>query len=189
MKTCGHTCAIRSWSFNDIASLTKHANDYEVWKGMRDVFPHPYSEADAGNWISCSNKQEPERNFAIDIAGTAIGGIGFVFLDDVNRYCAEIGFWLGRGFWGQGIASEAVTLATDYALSNFDVVRIFGVVFTTNLASRRVLEKCHYTHEAILRSSAYKDGHFVDSDVFAMVSQEQLKKKTHKCAQLERRTE
>lgn len=176
MKMFGQTCAIRSWSRDDIASLTQHANDHEVWKGMRDVFPHPYSEADAADWVSYSNKQEPERNFAIDVAGAAIGGIGFVFMDDVYRYCAEIGFWLGREYWGRGITSEAVMLATRFAFAHFDVVRIFGVVFMTNVASRRVLEKCHYTHEGTLRTSAFKDGQFVDSDVLAMVSKEQLQK-------------
>ena len=42
---------------------------------LRDRFPYPYTARDARNWLDMVVDQKPEMNFAIDVAGEAVGGI------------------------------------------------------------------------------------------------------------------
>lgn len=53
----------------------------------------------------------------------------------------EVGYWLGREFWGKGIASEALT----QFLVHEKTRPLYGYVVKHNIASRRVLEKCGFS--------------------------------------------
>ena len=80
---------------------------------------------------------------------------------------AEIGYWLGEPFWGRGIATEALSAVTRYALEHHHLTRIFALPFAANRASCRVLEKAGYVLEATLRRSAIKDGAVLDQCQYA----------------------
>jgi RimJ/RimL family protein N-acetyltransferase len=115
MRIEGETCRIRSWRVGDEAALARHANSRAVWLNLRDRFPHPYTLGDAEAWVSFAPAQEAETNFAIEVDGEAVRGVGFVLREDVERCSAEIGYWLGEAVWGRGIATAAVRAATAYA--------------------------------------------------------------------------
>ena len=86
---------------------------------------------------------------------------------------AEVGYWLGREFWGRGIATAALQLLTRYAFEvNRDLRRLWAVPFSTNLASARVLEKAGYRREGTLRQSAIKDGKVLDQWLYAIVRED-----------------
>jgi ribosomal-protein-alanine N-acetyltransferase len=163
------TCTVRSWEWRDRETLVRHANNRNVWLNLRDRFPHPYTAGDARFWIKNAVGHKPETNFAIDVAGAAVGGIGFDVQSDVGRRSAEIGYWLGEEFWGRGIATEALIVVTDYAFSNYDVCRLYAHVFAWNPASARVLEKAGYEYEGRLRKSVTKDGQTIDQLMYAMI--------------------
>jgi [ribosomal protein S5]-alanine N-acetyltransferase len=108
------TCAeVRSWQQTDAESLTANANNRKIWRNLRDIFPSPYSMADASAFIRSALTQVPESQLAISVDGQAVGGIGFVLHDDVERVSAEIGYWLGEPYWGRGIMTEAVQAVTN----------------------------------------------------------------------------
>ena len=69
-------CTIRSWQQGDEQTLPYHANNRVIWLNLRDVFPHPYTPADAHQWIEFVMGMSPETSFAITVGGEAIGGIG-----------------------------------------------------------------------------------------------------------------
>jgi RimJ/RimL family protein N-acetyltransferase len=165
---CGK-CKLRSWHPKDVESLTRYANNRKIWLNLRDKFPYPYTLADAENWIKRSLAARPENSFAIDVSGEAVGGIGFEPKDDVERFSAEVGYWLGEEFWGRGICTAALRIATPFAIESFSLNRILALPFTENLASIRVLEKAGYVREGLLRKSAYKDGRFLDQALYAYV--------------------
>jgi RimJ/RimL family protein N-acetyltransferase len=159
---------LRPWLATDKASLVRYANNRNVWINLRDLFPHPYTEADASAWlVRCAAAREPLTHLAIEFQGEAIGGIGFNFLSDVNRKTGEIGYWLGEPFWGRGIATYALGRMTEYAFANFDLERLQAAVFGWNPASARVLEKNGYTLEGRLRRDMIKDGRISDSLLYA----------------------
>ena len=165
---CGQ-CKVRSWHPDDVESIVRHANNRKIWLNLRDRFPHPYTRADAKNWVQIALSAKPETSFAIDMSGQAVGSIGFELRTDVERYSAEVGYWLGEEFWGQGICASALKAATPYAMEAYHLNRIFAVPFSENLASIRVLEKAGYTKECFMRRSAFKDGRFVDQVLYAFV--------------------
>ena len=136
---------------------------------LRDRFPYPYTDRDARNWLDCIVGHQPETNFAISVAGEAVGGIGFILQPDVARRSVEIGYWLGEKFWGRGIATEAVVAVTDHAFANHDLCRVYAHVFEWNRASARVLEKAGYELEGRMRKSVTKDGQTIDQLMYAVV--------------------
>jgi RimJ/RimL family protein N-acetyltransferase len=165
------TCDVRSWKASDAASLTLHANNRKVAINLRDRFPHPYTERDARAFLHSLTTSRPETFFAIDVEGSAVGGIGFRLQPDVERVSAEIGYWLGEAFWGRGIATDALTAVTRHAMDTHGLTRLFALPFASNVASCRVLEKAGYVLEARLRRSAIKEGAIVDQMQYACVAE------------------
>ena len=163
------TCTVRSWEWRDRDAIVRHANNRKVSINLRDRFPYPYTARAARNWLDMVVDAKPVTNFAIDVAGEAVGGIGFIMQPDVARRSAEIGYWLGEKFWGRGIVSEALIAVTDHAFANHDLCRIFAHVFDWNPASARVLEKAGYDFEGRLRKSVTKDGKTIDQLMYAVV--------------------
>jgi RimJ/RimL family protein N-acetyltransferase len=104
------------------------------------------------------------------VDGEAVGGIGFSAGADVERYSAEIGYWLAEPFWGRGIATEALRIVSDYAFSTCNLLRLFALPFADNARSTRVLEKAGYTREAVLRSSSVKHGVPRDQALYALIN-------------------
>lgn len=163
------TCTVRSWEWRDRDSLVRHANNRKISINLRDRFPYPYTDDDARNWFEAIVDSKPETNFAIDVAGEAVGGIGFMLQYDVDRRSAEIGYWLGEEFWGRGIVTEALIAVTDYAFANHDLCRLYAHVFEWNPASARVLEKAGYAFEGRMRKSVTKEGQTIDQLMYAVI--------------------
>jgi RimJ/RimL family protein N-acetyltransferase len=161
-------CQVRSWRIEDAACLAQHANCRNVWLNMRDSFPHPYTLEDAQNFLRVAVAESPEVKFCIDCRGEAVGGIGLRPWTDVERFSAEIGYWLGEAHWGRGIATEAIRAVTRHGLDPLGLHRIFALPYARNAPSLRALEKAGYICEGRLRKSAFKDGRFEDQLMYAL---------------------
>jgi ribosomal-protein-alanine N-acetyltransferase len=161
-------CRIRSWRDGDQSSLARHANDVQVWRNVRDHFPHPYTVADADAWIAKVVGHVPETQFAIEVNGEVAGGVGLMLQEDVARHSAEIGYWLGQAYWGRGLMTEVVRCMTSWGFTSLDLYRVYALVFEWNPASRRVLEKAGYILEGRLRKAALKDGQLLDQFAYAV---------------------
>ena len=166
------TCTIRPWRLEDIESLVWHADSANVARYLRDAFPSPYTLADGEAWLARSAAEERPTNFAIEVDGAAVGGIGLHLGEDVHRRGAEIGYWLGEAYWGRGIVSEAVGAMTSWSIEQFDLVRVDAYVYAPNVASARVLEKNGYVLEGRLRRAVEKRGEILDALVYAFVVDE-----------------
>lgn len=151
---------LRQWQSGDEESLTKNANNYNIWRNLKDIFPHPYTIKDAHGWVKIA--QNSPETFAIVVDNEAVGGIGILLKDDIYQKNAEIGYWLGEAHWSKGIISSAITEIIEYTFKNYDVHRIYAGVFEYNLASMRVLEKAGFHKEAILKQSLFKEGKLYD---------------------------
>ncbi len=165
---CG-PCTIRSWRDSDKETLPLHANNRKIWINLRDQFPHPYTDADAERWLEHITAITPGTSFAIDVNGEAVGGIGLVLQQDVERCSAEVGYWLSEQHWGRGIATAALEIITEYAFKHLNLTRVYAVPFANNDASIRVLEKAGYTCEGRLRRSALKNGEVLDQLMYAKI--------------------
>ena len=170
MRLEGKTCSIRPWREADALSLVEHANNINVARNLRDRFPHPYTRKDAQDFLKFAAASPDPANLAIEVDGAAVGAIGYVPGTDVERFGAEVGYWLGEAYWGRGIVSEAVVLLTDHAFTTLNLLRLFALPFEDNIPSARVLEKAGYVREALLRSSCVKFGRPRDQLLYARVN-------------------
>ena len=162
-------CIVRDWLRSDKSALVKFANNRKIWRNLTHIFPHPYTEKDAEDWFALLDKMKTPTHWAIELDGLSIGGIGITLREGILAKSAEIGYWLGEPYWGRGITSEALAAVVDYAMLQFGLIRLEAPVFEWNPASMRVLEKCGFVREAILRSGAIKDGKVTDLYLYALV--------------------
>jgi RimJ/RimL family protein N-acetyltransferase len=159
---------LRPWRAGDLASLVANANNRKIWLNLRDLFPHPYGEADGRIWLSRVAALDPPTELAIDREGAAVGGAGVHLGTDVDRASAEIGYWLGETQWGRGLGTAAVRELTTYAFDILPVNRLYARAFTRNAASIALLERLGYRREGLFVDSVIKDGR-LESQVFYAV--------------------
>ena len=84
-------------------------------------------------------------------------------------YCkdAEIGYFLLTDKWSNGIMTKAVNEICSIAFDKLDIIRITGLVYKPNMASRRVLEKNDFVLEGIMRDAVFKNGNIYDMCIYA----------------------
>jgi RimJ/RimL family protein N-acetyltransferase len=161
-------CTVRALRPSDAPSLSRHGNNPKIWANMRDRFPSPYTEAIAEALVAqvLANGQP---SYAIDVGGEAVGGISLTPGTDIERIGAELGYWVGEEFWGRGIVTAAIKLATSHALTTLGLVRVFAIPFAENTGSCRALEKAGYRREAFMPRSAIKSGVIRDQYLYATI--------------------
>lgn len=163
---------LRPWRREDTADVAKYADNEKIARNLRDVFPHPYTLADAENFInSCLEADESRQMFrAIEVEGRAVGSIALCRGSDVYARTAELGYWLAEDFWGKGIMTEAVQRICEEGAGRWeDLLRIYAEPFAHNTASRRVLEKAGFQLEGILRHGVCKRGRVYDACMYALL--------------------
>lgn len=150
----------------DARDMAAAANDPRIAANMRETFPSPYTFEDARVWIEFAGAFG-WRGLSIAREGRVIGGIGLKPGEDVHRFDAELGYWLGVDYWGVGYASEAVAAFCDQAFARTAFQRLHAVVFDGNPASDRVLEKCGFALEGLARRAIFKHGCFLNCRTYA----------------------
>ena len=161
---------LREWHLSDKKSLAENANNINIWNCLRDYFPHPYTVKDGEEFIVMVNeKPKPPVDFAIEIDGVAVGGVGIILKPDVERIGAEIGYWLGEKYWNRGIMTDVIEMIVDYSFVNFQIQKLYAAVFDFNIASHRVLEKAGFEKEAVLKQAAIKNGKIIDLHYYGLI--------------------
>ena len=158
---------LRQFRRDDREALAKLADNVNVSKYLTDRFPSPYTLADSDCWIAKVGSEDVPHNFAIEWQDQFVGSIGLAPLGDVYHRTANIGYWLGEPYWGNGLATRAVAMIMDYIFANLQFIRIQAVVFAENENSIRVLEKNNFTLEAVLRQHLTKNGRTQDAMLYA----------------------
>lgn len=161
---------LRPITINDKASIAQKANDEEIARNTLTI-PFPYTEDNAEEWIN--SMQEPSNNIVLGITinNQVIGVIGLHKI--VENHKAEVGYWLGRSYWGQGYMTEAVNAIIKYGFDELQLVRLCANVFTHNIGSAKVLEKSGFVKEGILRKEAKKpDGTLLDEIRYALLKED-----------------
>lgn len=164
-------CSIRKWKMEDAAWLAELLNNKKILDNLRDGLPYPYTKKDAEEYISSmlSADQTKSFAFAITVNGKVAGSIGVFRCENIHFRTAEMGYYIGEPYWGNGLGTSAVTQVSDYIFENTDIIRIFAEPFADNIASCRILEKAGFQFEGLLRSNALKNGKVLDMKMYALV--------------------
>ncbi len=146
----GRIVKLRELSIDDAFDMSRLMT-YNISKSLWEV-PYPYTLENASSFINSSliefrslkalnfailYKRNPEYNGLVGI-------IGLKNIHIENRK-ANLGYWIGESFWGNGIASESVELIINYAFSVLKLEEVYAHVYSQNKRSIRVLEKNRMT--------------------------------------------
>jgi len=160
---------------SDQAACLEHLKEKEIYDRTLRI-PYPYTEADFQAWMQIVEKATLQQGRPVHWAirnekQEMIGGSGFDTSQAGQSHRAEIGYWLAKPYWGQGIMTAVVRTACAFAFAEFGLVKIMAQVFAGNGASAKVLEKCGFQQEGYLRKHYLKDGNYVDAKLFALLKE------------------
>jgi [ribosomal protein S5]-alanine N-acetyltransferase len=159
---------LRPWSLTDVDSLATYANNANIAKYLMNIFPHPYTIADAKKFIEMVSQHQPTQVFTIEVNGRASGAIGLFPQSDIMSKNAEMGYWLAEPLWGRGIITKAIKQMLEYGFKTWDINRIYARPFGTNTGSQKALEKAGFTLEGRFEKTIFKNGEFEDELVYAI---------------------
>lgn len=95
---------------------------------------------------------------------------------DYKNKNTEIGYWLGRKYWGKGIMKEAIKLILNFGFKKLKLVRIYARVMHPNISSAKLLEKSGFRYEGRMRKTILRRGKWMDELRYSILSNEfQLK--------------
>ena len=137
---------LRPLRADDAAALHRLVNDWEVAKTLARV-PFPYPRDLADEWIASTRAQIAAGaawhlavTRHVDGAEALLGCVGLT-LDAKNPREAELGYWIGRRHWGQGLGPEAAGRLAHWALANLEIDRLVASALVDNERSAAVLRR------------------------------------------------
>ena len=171
----GEGYSLTSLRAEDRQTCLLHLNESEDISQWTMSIPYPYTETDFENWSKLIARQtdvgsEHQTWMIRDPSDFMIGACGLDHI--VLGHRAEIGYWLAKSYWRQGIATRAVRCLCHHAFGEYGLERITAGVFTGNKASARVLEKNGFVEEGTLRRHLKKDEELIDTWTFALLKDE-----------------
>lgn len=166
---------LRPLQINDAAEISRLAGQREIADTTISI-PHPYPIYWVEEWIrsvSADIDAQLAAHWAIDFAsnGELTGAIGLRDID-VEHSLAEITFWIAVNWWGKGIGTEAAHVVLKYAFEELQLNRIYAYHMVRNPASGRLLEKCGFRQEGILRQRVQKWGVYEDVVIRAILQKD-----------------
>ena len=126
--------------------------------------PHPYPEGAAEAFIRSLSEEKPDPAYTFGMVrkqdDQLMGAIGIRPVAQFDR--AEIGYWIGVPYWGQGYTSEAARRVVAFGFEALKLHRIYATYLSHNTASRRVMEKAGMTYEGTLRQHVKRFDRYYD---------------------------
>jgi ribosomal-protein-serine acetyltransferase len=101
-------------------------------------------------------------------SGRLLGVTSLHRLDWIRR-CAGIGYWIRRGRFGEGLATEAVDAVLSHAFGALLLHRVEALIGLANKPSQRVVEKLGFTREGVAREAEFIDGRFLDHFQYSLL--------------------
>jgi RimJ/RimL family protein N-acetyltransferase len=179
----GRNIDLRKLTLADADSITAHIGNRDIIKWLASV-PYPFKKTDAVKFLRTrQGERRTRKSYTFGIAlknDTEI--IGIIDLSDIDweDKKAEIGYWIGKPFWGRGLMSEAVNMISRFGFRELKLNKIYARVFKGNLASMKILRKNNFRREGVLRNEVYKYGRWIDEYYFGLLKSEYKKLKLAK---------
>jgi ribosomal-protein-alanine N-acetyltransferase len=165
---------LRSFEPGDIPTIVRLAGTREIAATTLNI-PHPYTEEDGQNFLAHADEDfraGRSVTFAVTTlqAGDLCGAVGLAIAPAHER--AELGYWIGVPYWGQGFATESAGAVMAFGFEALRLHRIHASHFAGNAASQCVLEKIGMRHEGPSRQHVRKWSRFLDVENYALLASE-----------------
>lgn len=158
---------LRKWTFEDKEALIEICNRIDR-SYLSDRLPDPYTDRAAEWWLNMVKENEGKSGIFRKIIadGKIAGTVSVEQKGDVYRKDAEIGYYLLQEEGSKGIMTEAVRQICETAFRELDIIRITGLVYEPNTASRKVLEKNGFAPEGVMKNAVIKNGNIYDLCIY-----------------------
>jgi len=165
---------LRRFKQDDAPHIVTLAGNYDVAKMTLNI-PHPYPADGATAFIERSQLawDKGERyGFAIVLkdSDTFMGVIGII--PELQHLRAEVGYWIGKPFWGNGYVTEALKSVIEFGFKTIDLNRISASYRVDNPASGRVMEKAGMQFEGTFRQAIFRDQVYSDLSYYAILRED-----------------
>ena len=165
---------LRPFEMGDAPRVQLLAGERAVAATTKTI-PHPYEDGVAEQWIGTHQvrfEKGQEVVFAITRkdGGELIGAIGVIL--NLIQGNAEMGYWIGKPYWGHGYCTEAGRAVLQYAFGELHLHRVHAHHMSHNPASGRVMQKLGMRHEGRLREHVKKWDKFCDVDAYGILASE-----------------
>jgi RimJ/RimL family protein N-acetyltransferase len=168
---------LRPHSLWDADDLQRLISDRDIASTISEL-SHPYTLEDAIEFLS-KREEIYERtgspHFAITHKdGDFIGGI-CLYVNKKHEH-GEIGYWIGKPYWGKGFCTEAARAVVKYGFEVLELNRIHATHMTRNPPSGRVMQKIGMIHEGRLRQDRKRWDKFEDMELYGILRNEYFAK-------------
>lgn len=177
MTLTGGKIFIRFFEDSDAeALLDLHLENSEFFQGRSPTFAEDFYTLDSKRKYISSAAEQREKDggylFGIYLKddGQLIGDINLAHIFRGPLQSCLIGYSLGKRHNGRGYATEAVSLAVEFAFNELKLHRIEAGVMPDNIGSMRVLEKAGFHREGIQQKGVKINGCWEDHQIFAIIS-------------------
>jgi RimJ/RimL family protein N-acetyltransferase len=160
--------ALRAWRDEDVPAIVAVCDDPDVARFTR--VPSPYTERDAREFMA-GNVIE-EMSFAIVSAEGDDEVLGSIGLRDAGEQRGELGYLVAAHARGRGVASRAVRLLAEWALTEAGLARVQLYTHVDNPASQRAAERAGFRREGVLRAYMLLRGERHDAVIFGMTKED-----------------
>ena len=137
---------LRRWENSDAEALFKYASDPDI--GLRAGWPPHQSVEDSLMVIKEIFRNDATWAIVLKETNEPIGSIGYLSQSvsniPIGENDCEVGYWVAKPYWNQGICTEALRLLLDYLINEKHFDNIWADYFTKNPASGRVMQKCGF---------------------------------------------
>ncbi|UCE37845.1 MAG: GNAT family N-acetyltransferase [Thermoplasmata archaeon] len=159
----------------DAESIYQHVKEYDIAKWTINI-PHPYPRDGAIIFIRQS-MELLEKGLSYELAIELkpelkiVGVVSFVKVDKRHKN-AELGYWIGKPHWNNGIATEASLKILEFGFSELSLERVFAKCFHDNLPSKRVMEKIGMEYEGKFRHEVLREDRYIDMIYFSILKED-----------------
>jgi [ribosomal protein S5]-alanine N-acetyltransferase len=167
---------LKTLGIEDAQAITEKVNDREITLNTLTI-PFPYERQHALAFIEFATQKyslREEYHLGIHLQnGELIGVCGLTNIDSVNMK-AELGYWIGRDYWGKGYANEAMQLIMYFGFKNLKLNKIYAHVFGSNERSIKLLERLGFSQEGLLKEDVFHAGvgRFMDAFSYSILKKE-----------------
>lgn len=167
---------LRPFVREDLPGVLALVQEKEVASTTLNI-PYPCGEAEINDWFQLQRRELEEGKglrWAVRLAETdeLIGAMKLATHPEYES--AEIGYWIGKPYWGKGYASEAARLVIDYAFNTLELNRIEAHAMVENVGSSRVLHKLGMQEEGYHPQLIKRWGEFKDVKTYGLLREQWL---------------
>jgi len=130
---------LREFNLDDAERLAELVGDKSISAWTANI-PYPYTVSDAEKWIKEIKIKGDRHPFAVELSGEIVACVSYW---TIGTDTIEIGYWVGKKYWGKGVATSALTLLLSCSFFP-KTSKVIAKILDRNIRSERVLLKCGF---------------------------------------------